>query len=178
MLGLLSRLVRRRQRGPETPAASKTTTPSEAERRLTARALADAIERAVELGLWEHAERVATTAAHARPADQQVEQSAKLPQPVVAIPARPAADPPHRRKDSRRVGRKLDFPRVDQARSDPDSSEGGRRRSRRGECIGPAGLGELPVLVLESAGDRRGGDRSRRTSIFNHHQRKNTGSTD
>ena len=62
MGGRIASLLARFHRNdrPDRPAAA--VTPSPAEKALTARGLADAIDRAMDMGLWEHAERIAQSA--------------------------------------------------------------------------------------------------------------------
>jgi tetratricopeptide (TPR) repeat protein len=62
MAGWLATLARRPRR-PRRDARAATRPADPAEERLTARALANAIERAMHLGLWSHAERIARSAA-------------------------------------------------------------------------------------------------------------------
>jgi hypothetical protein len=72
MPGLLAPLLARFRREASAPQQSATMSP--AETRLAARSLADGIERAMDLGLWEHADRIARSAMRLAPGSSRLSE--------------------------------------------------------------------------------------------------------
>ena len=79
MGGPIASLLARFRRTDRPTDRSAPAAASPAEKALTARALADAIDRAMDMGLWEHAERIARSALRLAPASARLsEQLARL----------------------------------------------------------------------------------------------------